>query len=235
MSSPPLIGLPGRRTRGRQITDFPEILDDLELDLYFADYARGVLEAGGIPIHLPLDVDAAAVAGRLDGVLLTGGTDVNPDRYGAEPHRQLIAPEDERDDFEFALFAGALDQGIPVLGICRGVQLINVFQGGSLDQHVAAHSRFDVPVATTVHPVSFIEGSTLHALYGLSREVNSLHHQAVLEVGRGLSVTARADDGAIEGLEMGDDVVAVQWHPEMMDSRAHDPIFAWLVERASSR
>ncbi|MEM7288704.1 MAG: gamma-glutamyl-gamma-aminobutyrate hydrolase family protein, partial [Actinomycetota bacterium] len=91
MSGPPLIGLPGRRKKGSQIVDFPDILHDLDLDLYFADYGRGVIEAGGLPVNLPIDVDIESVARRLDGVLLTGGTDIDPARYGAQPDPELLA------------------------------------------------------------------------------------------------------------------------------------------------
>ena len=232
VAKPPLIGLPGRRKRASEVTGIPAALDACELDLYFADYARGVMEAGGIPVHLPLDIDIAAVSERLDGLVLPGGTDIDPIRYGAEPHPELLIPEQERDDLEFGLLSAALDADIPVLGICRGIQVINVHQGGTLHQHVPEHGRFDLPVDATNHQVSFVEGSILGELYGPSFEVNSLHHQTVADLGRDLTITAKSDDGTIEGLEMGDLVVAVQWHPEMMPTRPTDPIFSWLVERA---
>ncbi len=230
---PPLIGLPGRRRRASDVSGFPEVFDDRDIDLYFADYARGVIEAGGIPVHLPTDIDVAAAGERLDGIVLPGGTDIDPVRYGADPHPELLAPEQERDDLELGLLSAALDAGIPVLGICRGIQVVNVHQGGTLHQHVPAHGRFDLPTATAIHQVSFAEGSILGEMYGPSAEVNSLHHQTVADLGRDLAVTARSDDGAVEGLEMGDLVVAVQWHPEMMPTRPTDPIFRWLVKRAS--
>ena len=234
MPGPPLIGLPGRRKKGSQIVDFPDVLGDLDLDLYFADYGRAIIEAGGLPVNLPIDVDVEAVARRLDGVLLTGGTDIDPARYGAEPDPELLDIETERDELELRLLGCALDRGLPVLGICRGIQLINVHLGGTLNQHVPEHARFDVPTETPVHQVSLAAGSVLRDLYGDRREVNSLHHQTVAEVGDGLRVTATADDGTVEGLEFADTVVAVQWHPEMMASRPTDPIFGWLVERALS-
>ncbi|MCY3911133.1 MAG: gamma-glutamyl-gamma-aminobutyrate hydrolase family protein, partial [bacterium] len=85
-TKPPLIGLPGRRKRASEMSGFPEVFDDRDIDLYFADYARGVMEAGGIPVHLPIEVDPAVVGERLDGIVLPGGTDIDPIRYGAEPH-----------------------------------------------------------------------------------------------------------------------------------------------------
>ena len=229
----PLIGLPGRRKRASEISGFPEMMAASDVDLYMADYARGVIEAGGIPVHIPIDVDPTAVGERLDGIVLPGGTDIDPIRYGAEPDPELLAPEPERDDLELALLSAALEAGVPVLGICRGIQVLNVFQGGTLHQHVPEHGRFDLPIDSTIHQVSFAEGSTLHGLYGPSAQVNSLHHQTVADLGRDLTVTARADDGTIEGVEMGDSVIAVQWHPEMMPTRPTDPIFGWLVNRAS--
>jgi putative glutamine amidotransferase len=229
-----LIGLPGRRKYGRQIADIPDVLHDAELDLYFANYTQAVIAAGGLPVHLPLDADPIALADRLDGVLLTGGTDLDASRYGADPHVEMLSTEPARDDFELALFGTALDRGVPVLGICRGIQVINVHQGGTLHQHVPSHSRFDLAVSTTTHSVMLHDGSQLRRLFGETLDVNSLHHQSVADVGRDIEVTATADDGGIEGLEMGDAVLAVQWHPEMMSTRCTDPLFRWLVERASA-
>ena len=232
--SPPLIGLPGRSKIGKQITGMPEALADTQMELYFSDYSRAVIAAGGLPVHLPLDADPAALVARLDGVLLPGGTDIDPTRFGEEAHAENLDAEPERDEFELEVFAAALDRGVPVLGICRGMQIINVHQGGTLHQHVPAHSRWDLPVDAETHSVTFRTGSQLHRLYGDRHEVNSLHHQAIADVGRGVEVTASADDGGIEGLEIGDQVVAVQWHPEMMTSLLSDPLFRWLVDRASA-
>ena len=232
-TKPPLIGLPGRRKRASEMSGFLDSMAACDIDMYFADYARGVMEAGGIPVHLPIDVDPAVVSERLDGIVLPGGTDIDPIHYRAEPHPELLTPEQERDDLELGLLSAALDADIPVLGICRGIQVLNVHQGGTLHQHVPEHSRSDLPIDALIHQVSFAQGSTLHDLYGPSTEVNSLHHQTVADVGRDLTITAQADDGTIEGVEMGDHVVAVQWHPEMLPTRPTDPIFSWLVERAS--
>ncbi len=234
MPGPPLIGLPGRRKKGSQIADFPDTLGDVDVDLYMADYGRGVIEAGGLPVNLPIDVDVEAVAHHLDGVLLTGGTDIDPGRYGADPHPELLDIEPERDELELRLLGIALDREIPVLGICRGMQLVNVHLGGTLHQHVPEHARVDLPTETVVHQVTLAPESVLRELYGEHRDVNSLHHQTVDDVGDGLRVTATAADGTVEGVELGDTLVAVQWHPEMMRSRATDPIFGWLVRRALS-
>lgn len=228
----PLIGLPGRRKFIRQIEGFPTSLHHLHVDVYFADYARAVYKAGGLPVHLPLDADPGEWVHRLDGLVLTGGADVEPERYGHENTASDTEPR--RDEVEFTLFESALGEGVPVLGICRGLQLINVHQGGTLQQHVPEHSRYDVAPHEDVHVLTITPGSTLHGLYGATAQVNSLHHQTVGEVGSGLTVTAVAEDGTVEGVEMdGMPVLAVQWHPEMMDH--DDPTFTWLVQRARDR
>ena len=228
----PLIGLPGRRKSIRQIEGFPASLHHLHVDIYFADYARAIYAAGGMPVHLPLDADPQDWAHHLDGIVLTGGADVEPERYGHDNHASDTEPH--RDAVEFALFEAALGDGLPVLGICRGLQLINVHQGGTLEQHVPAHSRYDIAPHEESHVLAITPGSTLHRLFGDSARVNSLHHQTVGEVGKGLTVTAVAEDGVVEGVEMeGLPVVAVQWHPEMMDHR--DPTFDWIVRCANDR
>ena len=186
-------------------------------------------------MNLPVDADPRELVDRLDGVVLSGGADIGTERYGHEPQTDLFPPEARRDDFELALLDRAVERSLPVLGICRGLQLINVHAGGTLNQDVPPHSRFDVAPDTEVHPVEFVEGSILHNLYGDTRKVNSLHHQTVRDLAPGLRVTGRADD-TIEALESDDGcLVGVQWHPEMMRSRDNDPIFRWLVEAASAR
>ncbi len=233
--TPPLIGLTGRRKTADQIVGTPEVLHHLEGDWFYADYARGVLAAGGLPVHLPLDADPAAYAGRLDGVLLTGGADLAPSMYDAAPETDAFPPEPERDRFEADLFHAASDARLPVLGICRGLQMVNVACGGSLHQDIPVHAGFDVAPTTLLHSVDVEAGSTLAGIYGERLEVNSLHHQTVDRLGDSLTVTARADDGTVEGLEHTDlPIVAVQWHPEMLTTRDSDPIFRWLVDTASS-
>ncbi|MFN8021728.1 MAG: gamma-glutamyl-gamma-aminobutyrate hydrolase family protein [Acidimicrobiales bacterium] len=232
----PVIVLPGRRKRGRQIVDFPDSLDAIDVDLYFADYARGVLHAGGRAVHLPFDADPADYVGVFDGVLLPGGADVDPAHYGADPlDGHPIEPE--RDELELALLALAEADDLPVAGICRGLQLLNVRGGGTLHQDVPEHSHFDKAPNTIVHRVDFAEGSACARLYGgRPKEVNSLHHQTIDRVADGFVVTGRSEDGTIEAIESTTRPwVAVQWHPEMMDDGHDDPIFAWLVEQAAAR
>lgn len=236
----PLIGLTGRRRQVSTVEGFPDNMEDRFLDVYLADYSNEVLAAGGLPVNLPMGTDPREYAAHLDGVLLTGGSDVHPARYGATPDGNG-AYELDRDELELALFEAARAHRLPVVGICRGLQVMNVGAGGSLHQHVVEHSRYDVAPDLLVHEVSFEPDSVLAGVYdpepddaGPHRKVNSLHHQTVDRVGDGLRVVARSADGTIEGLESEDgSMVAVQWHPEMLS--VHEPVFDWLVARARER
>ena len=230
----PLIGLTGRRKKAGQMIGTPETLAELDGDWFYADYARAVLEAGGLPVNLPLDAEPDMFVGRLDGILLTGGADIGPEKYGHAPETDDFPPEPERDDFELSLLAGAAEEGIPVLGICRGLQMVNIFAGGTLHQHIPVHAKFDQPTTHLSHAVEFASGSALADIYGASLDVNSLHHQTVDQVGDQLIVTA-THEGSVEGLEHESlPIVAVQWHPEMLPTRKKDPIFSWLVTQASA-
>jgi putative glutamine amidotransferase len=235
MSSPrPLIGLVGRRKRGADIAGLPPIMDGIDIDVYVNDYAMAITEAGGLPVYLPLHVEPAEYAGRLDGLLLTGGTDVDPAHYGAHPDPETHEPESVRDRLELGLVDLARVEQLPMLGICRGLQLLNVSAGGTLNQHVPSHARYDVAPDEHVDQLLIEPGTVLHDLYGSRLGVNSLHHQTVDRVADGWIVAARSTDGDIEALEWpGHDVIAVQWHPELLASRASDPLFAWLVDRAA--
>lgn len=229
----PLIGIVGRRKQGRMIEGMPEILHHIDLDMYLSDYSRGVEAAGGVPVWLPVGVDPAEYIGRLDGLVLTGGADVGPERYGAEPETDLFPPEPVRDDLELALMDLVVERGLPTLGICRGLQIMNVHGGGTLHQDVPAHSRYDIPPESLVDTITFEPDTVLAGVYGAGREVNTLHHQTVDVVATDYVVSARAADGVVEGLEHAElPLVSVQWHPEMMTSRDSDPIFRWLVETA---
>lgn len=233
----PLIGLTGRRKSAAAIIGTADSLKGLDGDWYYADYARGVLEAGGLPVHLPLDVDPRWFDGYLDGIVLSGGADVDPARYGAGVDPQTLGLEPVRDDFELALVDAALASATPVLGVCRGLQILNVATGGTLHQHVADHARYDVAPDALVHRVDFVDGSELARIYGPTTEVNSLHHQTVDRIGDGWRVTAcDPTDGTVEGFEhVSLPIVAIQWHPEMLATRGTDPAFAWIVERAARR
>ena len=159
-------------------------------------------------------------------------------RGGAEPSNPSAAADAAvplRDAFEIALFNAAIDAGLPVLGICRGPQLINIAAGGTLHQHLPEHAATDGPPDATPHTVTTTEGSLLRQMYGPEVAVNSLHHQAVDRLGDGYVATAHSPDGIVEGIEHETlPVIGVQWHPELMTGALADPCFRWLVEHASS-
>lgn len=233
--SGPLIGLTGRQRKGDQIQNNLAVLANVDVDLYFSDYSKAIIAAGGIPVHLPLDLAVVPAVDRLDGLLLTGGADIDPGQYGHAAAVDADTPEPARDEFELAVLNRAMERELPALGICRGVQLMNVACGGTLHQHLPEHAKFDRPIDELSHTVQIEQPSVLHELYGSERQVNSLHHQAVDTVGEGLRVSANADDGTIEALEHQTlPMIAVQWHPEMMTTAKSDPIFAWLVGQAAT-
>jgi putative glutamine amidotransferase len=205
-------------------------------------YADSVAAAGGIPVLLPPAPGVEDALARLDGLMLSGGGDIDPARYGAEPAPQLTSVREERDAAEFALLDAAMSLQLPVLGICRGMQVINVARGGSLHQHlpdVVGHDgHAPVPGAFGTHQVRVAPGSRLSGILGrdadLAIAAPTHHHQAVDRLGKGLTATAWAADGTIEAFEAdgGPFVVAVQWHPEAGD----DPsLFRALIAAARSR
>jgi putative glutamine amidotransferase len=196
-------------------------------------YVRHVTAAGARAVMLPPDDLDADLLGRLDGLLLAGGADVGPERYAAAPHPRTVSRPD-RDAGELALLGAALRADLPVLGVCRGMQLLTVAAGGSLNQHLpetCGHERHQpAPGRYGDHPVTVVEGSRLHAILGPAPHVNSYHHQAVVDPGT-LAVTAHADDGVIEAVEdpARRFVLGVQWHPEELT----DPrLFEAFVEAA---
>lgn len=207
-------------------------------DVHISDYGKSVVLAGGLPVELTRDADPYEVVEILDGLILSGGADIDPATYGAEPDDNLGSMEIDRDEWEFALLNAARNKGIAVLGICRGLQLINVACGGTLRQHVSmsegsGHPNWHVDGSLMAHGMTTADGSVLRQLLGESFEVNSLHHQTILELGSGLTASALAPDGVIEGIELRDEkVLAVQWHPELLTKP--NPVFKWLVEEASA-
>ncbi|MGI8458762.1 MAG: gamma-glutamyl-gamma-aminobutyrate hydrolase family protein [Propionibacteriaceae bacterium] len=211
---------------------------EVPADLLTATYSRSVEVAGGAVALLPPQraEAAAAIVARLDGLVITGGSDVNPDRYGdaADPRSEW---NDDRDAWELALLAAADAQNIPTLGICRGLQVMSVYAGGRLEQHVpdrvgdARHSP-DGPTFA-LNPVRTAAGSLLQSLVGAQVDASCHHHQSVA-THPGLRVAALADDGTVEGLEDSDRPfwLGVQWHPEQVEDLG---LFAGLVRAASPR
>jgi len=216
-------------------------MHDAEVDLHFADYSIGIAAAGGMPVGLSRDAPVEPMLERIDGLVLSGGADVDPGRYGHEREPALGTVEESRDAWELALLAAALDRSVPVFGICRGVQVLNVARGGTLVQHVGldegdGHPRFESPRDELAHTVKLVPGTLVASVYGpvygTAFAVNSLHHQTIGDVGAGLVVGAASPDGTVESLELpGRPVLAVQWHPEMLRRRP-DPGFVWLVDAA---
>jgi putative glutamine amidotransferase len=208
-----------------------------EFDLHYSEYPAAVAAAGGLPVELASDADADDLLSRLDGLVLTGGTDIDPSLYGCAPSPELGEVDLDRDLWELALLRAALAQGVPVLGICRGAQLLNVGLGGTLTQHVeldegAGHPRFDGDRSELAHHVRMQPGSVAASVFGAQLDVNSLHHQTLDLLGDGLTASGHAADGVIEVIELtGRPVLAVQWHPEMLTQP--DPAIAWLITAAA--
>ncbi|MGK5697216.1 gamma-glutamyl-gamma-aminobutyrate hydrolase family protein [Streptomyces sp. URMC 128] len=191
---------------------------ELEAALLPVGYPRLVQRAGGLAAMLPPDdpAHAAAAVARLDGLVIAGGPDVEPVRYGAEPHPRTGPPARERDAWELALIDAALTAGVPLLGICRGMQLLNVALGGTLVQHLDGHA--EVVGVFGSHAVKPVPGSLYAGVVPEETSVPSYHHQAVDRLGTGLVPSAYADDGTVEALELPSGegwVLGVQWHPEM--------------------
>jgi putative glutamine amidotransferase len=211
-------------------------------------YTEGIRQAGGIPLLLPPLVDQDELldcAVRLNAILLSGGGDVHPSLFGEQPHWKLGEFDPVRDDFEIRMLRIMIDLGKPVLGICRGIQVINVAMGGSLYQDLASQQpqslqhQQEAPRWYPTHAVTVRQGSRLLDILGTAQiHVNSLHHQAVKEVAPGLQATAWADDGVIEGVEAPGHpwLLGVQWHPEGMwkHDQAAASLFRALVTAAGS-
>lgn len=237
-AGPPLIGLSGRRRLAADVRGFEiPALDGEVVDVHLSEYPKAIRRAGGLPVQLSHDTDPVAIVARLDGVVLTGGSDLDPELYGEEPHPELGAVERDRDEWELALIRAALDARLPMLCVCRGAQLLNVALGGTLIQHLDesdTHALFHRPRIERCHTVRVAPGSRAAELYGGELLTNSLHHQAVGRPGEGVVVTGTAEDGVVEAFELAGrpEVFAVQWHPEMLSDQT-DPAFVWLVRESS--
>jgi len=209
-------------------------------------YLEAVEGAGGIPVILaPLPARRLeAIIDRLDGVCLSGGPDIEPATYGADAHPELGPTEPEVDLFELGLARAARRRGLPILAICRGMQVLNVARGGTLMQHLPdlggeiAHRQSE-PASQPTHAVALAAGSRLAALAESERiEVNSFHHQAIERLGAGLEPVAWADDGVIEGVEAPADpfTLGVQWHAECLVERPEQAaLFERLIDVAARR
>lgn len=213
-------------------------------------YIQAVIKAGGLPVVIPVGLseqETKALFDRLDGLLLTGGADVDPARFGGLPHPRVYGIDPRRDAMEIQLAQMSAQRGKPFLGICRGIQVINVALGGTLYTDIADHKqnalRHDwfpnVPRDYLAHSVSLDESSRLaQILGGPACEVNSLHHQGLLEVAPGLNAVAFSPDALVEAVELPDHPfgLGVQWHPEWLQE--HLPqrqLFQALIQAAERR
>jgi putative glutamine amidotransferase len=234
---PPVIGLTAFRR------DLPTYLGE-QTDLYTLDpnYADGVTRAGGLPLIIPHNEDPEAVLDLLDGLVMTGGGDLHPEHYGAETATELEDSNAGADEWELALARGARARQLPVLGICRGMQALAVAAGGTMIQDLRPEHGHPIIESTpealmqSRHQVEVDEGSRIARVMGeRSFDVNSIHHQAVVDPGD-LLVTARVGQ-VVEALEStGDwDAIGVQWHPEKMHEPGQQALFAYVVDAARRR
>jgi putative glutamine amidotransferase len=216
----PLIGIPAR---------FSDKADTWRVPAYSAGrtYCDAIIRAGGVPVIVTPDPEAVGalpdVILRLDGIVLLGGPDIDPARYGAtERHDTLYGVRAEHDENDLTLARLAIEHGKPLLAICRGHQALNVALGGTLHQHIT-DDETTVAHRFAMHEVTVAPGSRLFDIVGSRPNGHSVHHQAIDRLGSGLVATAYADDATIEAVELPDQwVVGVQWHPE--DTAATDPV-----------
>ena len=209
------------------------------------DYDAAIRRAGATPMPLSLEAPSSAALEGADGLMLTGGDDVDPALYGESPHPTYDVSEPGRDVFEIDLVRRALAADLPVLAICRGLQVLNVALGGTLIQDIPSEPgallQHDAegPPNTLAHSVAVAPGSCLAALVGPddTRAVNSRHHQAIRALGQGLVVTATSPDGVIEAAELpaARFCVGVQWHPENFNAGEFDRLFAGFVDACRRR
>ena len=210
-------------------------------------YLHAVQQAGGVPVPLPPQLSAASLqrlGAELDGLLLTGGGDMDPALWGEAPHPKLYDVAPSRDTLETSALHLALGRSLPVLAVCRGLQVLNVALGGTLYQDVATEPGTQLPHSQKeprdqpTHKVKVASGSRLAETLGADElEVNSMHHQAIHRLGRGLTAVAWAPDQLVEGAEWGDParfVLGVQWHPEELVGHSEPArrLFSALVAAA---
>ena len=224
MNKKPIIGI-----SGNFIIDKGGMFPGYKRSYVNDDYVKSVAMAGGVPYIIPIVSDenlAKEQISNVDALILSGGQDVNPLIYGEEPKQKLGGILPERDKFDLWLLREAYKRNKPVLGICRGIQLINAAFGGTINQDLSydkncyiKHLQETSP-STGAHVVEIMEGSIIHSILGSKITVNSFHHQSLKQVADGFKVAAVAKDGTIEAIEMNGEnfVVGIQWHPEMMSS-----------------
>lgn len=239
----PMIGI-----AGNSLTKHASVFHDNFVTYTPQGFVDGVKKAEGIPIIFPVGdpAEAKEYMAKVDGLLLAGGQDISPHLYGEEPSIKLEETAPKRDVFELALIKEAFKQKKPILAVCRGMQLLNVAQGGNLYQDLSAYPEWTVQHLQASHPeigihtVTINEQSHLGQLMGSNYSVNSYHHQAVKTLAADFVATAWSPDGLVEAFEAKDQdqsVVAVQWHPELMQET--DPVmqrlFTDLIQRSTTK
>jgi putative glutamine amidotransferase len=245
MTKPPLIGVSTSEVRRPEDHTLVPQGEPPRSELALGErYLEAVRMAGALPVILaPVRTSAVdALLDRLDALCLSGGPDLAPAHYGAGEHPELGPTEPELDRFELALARRAVARKVPVLAICRGMQVLNVARGGTLHQHLPdlgldVEHRRHVPGETARHDVELVRGSRLAELAGAARiEVNSFHHQGLADLGHGVRVTGRSRDGMVEAVEVGAGfAVGVQWHAELLVDRPEGlALFQALVRAAEA-
>lgn len=236
MDGSPVIGVTAHRERVQWA------IWDREAEIIGSEYVDAVADAGGAAVLIPARMPVLpGMIGRLDGLILSGGPDVDPAGYGARAHPRTDPPSPERDAVELQALDIAVDLGVPVLAVCRGAQLLNVWAGGDLVQHLADHPgnlRHGGHGSFDLRTVTVGADSRLHDMAGSTVLARCHHHQAIGVLGTGLSVVARAEDGVVEGVELEGPVpvLGVQWHPEEARGDGLIGSFVRLAEaRATAR
>lgn len=207
---------------------------------------KAVEAAGGMPIILPIakEMDVSEYINLFDGLLLVGGQDISPHLYGEEPRKVMGEVSPSRDSHEIRLITATIEAGKPILGLCRGMQLINVIFGGSLYQDLSEDDSITVQHVQrtmahyTTHSISIAADSYLAKIMGQTSRINSFHHQAIKKLGENLDAVAWSSDNVIEAIESKDkNIVAVQWHPELTAPYDVDSLnlFKDLVERSKAK
>lgn len=197
-----------------------------------SNYINSVFAAGGIPVSIPIihaEEDYDNYLDMLDGIIFSGGLDLSPLSYNENPLKEINRTSSIRDKYELGLFKRAYERKIPILGICRGLQIANVFLGGSLYQDLnvqvagaLGHNPSNVAEDDFYHSIKIKKDTRLYSIFGSEKIlVNSLHHQAIKELGRDLNISALSEDGIIEGIEAKDDrfLMGLQFHPEDLSKR----------------
>ncbi|HEX5322262.1 MAG TPA: gamma-glutamyl-gamma-aminobutyrate hydrolase family protein [Capsulimonadaceae bacterium] len=243
MAKPLILVTSGRQRRAAARSEIQTINTGVDID-----YIDSLVAAGGAPVILPCMPDkavAAAAVNAADGIVLTGGGDVMSLAYGEEPHPSCMYQDPVRDEIELEVVRLALARNLPILGICRGLQVLNIAFGGTLVQDVVSQVKGAVKhyahglTPVLMHSIDVTEDSQLARIFGrTSLPVNSYHHQAAKDIGKGLRANCWARDGVVEGLEAADGrpIVAVQFHPEevALEHAEFLKLFQWIVRESSS-